>query len=393
MTNREATVKIGGVARPAARLRLPTPAPVVGTVVGAALVGAVTLAAVPLRDRVGAATVALLLVLPVLVAALVGGRAPAVVTALAAALAFNLAFIPPYGSPRIALVDDAVTFAVLAVVGLATGTVVAREADRRRVAEDRATALQVLNDEYEQVQRERERLLEETTRIAVLEQVDLQRAALLRSVSHDLRTPLAAIKAVASDLRDQTDYDPETRDDLLDLVVTETERLDRIVGNLLSMSRIEAGALAPETQAVALDELVTGCVRRLDHLFRAVRVELSFPADLPLADGDYSQLDQVTTNLLENAARHAPDRSVIRISGRAAPPDHVQLLVEDEGPGIPPHERERAFRPFTRGSASTGSGVGLAICRAVVEAHRGWITVESGRSGGARFVVTLPVHR
>ncbi len=369
------------------------PTPVAGLVLGVALVAVVTVAAVPLRDQVGGTTIALLLVLPVLVAGLAGGRVSAVVTALAAALAYNLAFIPPYGSPSIALVDDAVTFAVLAVVGLTTGTVVAREADRRRIAEERATALQVLNDEYELVQRERERLLEETTRIAVLEQVDEQRAALLRSVSHDLRTPLAAITAVASDLRDRADHDPETRDELLDLVVTEAERLDRIVGNLLSMSRIEAGALSPDTQAVALDELVTDSLRRLDHLFTKVRVEMSVPADVPLVDGDYSQLDQVVTNLLENAARYAPDRSVVRIGAHAIGADQVQFTVEDEGPGIPPHERERSFRPFTRGGTSTGSGVGLAICRAVVEAHGGWISVESGRSGGARFVVTLPVHR
>lgn len=375
------------------RSRPTIPSLTTGLVLGPTLVAILTLAAVPLRDRVSGTTVALLLVLPVMAAGITGGRVAAVVTALAAALAYNLAFIPPYGSPSIALVDDAVTFAVLAAVGLAIGTVVAREADRRRLAEERALALQVLNDEYEAVLRERERLLEETTRLAVLEQVDAQRSALLRSVSHDLRTPLSVIQAIASDLRDRVDDDPGARDELLELVVTEAGRLDRIVGNLLSMSRIEAGALAPETQAVALDELVAGCLRRLEHLFVDVRVESTFPPELPLVHGDWSQLDQVVTNLLENAARHAPDRSVVRIAAKAVASDRVQISIEDEGPGIPPHERERAFAPFTRGPASTGSGIGLAICRAIVEAHGGWISVESGRSGGARFVVVLPVHR
>ena len=369
------------------------PSPAVGTLVGLALIVLATVALVPVRDDVSRAIPALVLVLPVVAAGVTGGRVAAVLVALGSAAAFNLAFIPPYGSPDIDVFEDAVAVVVLVVVGLAIGTLVAQEAARRRVAEQRAEALRALNEQYEIVQAEREQLLEETTRLAVLEQVDEQRTALLRSVSHDLRTPLAAIKAVASDLREQVDYDDATRDDLLDLVVEEAERLDRIVANLLSMSRIEAGALQPERQAVALDELAANCVRRLSRLFKRVRVELAFPEDLPLADADYSQLDQVVGNILENAARYAPPASVVRVGGRAVPPDRVALTIEDEGPGVPRHEQARAFTPFARGKGSTGSGVGLAICRAIVEAHGGTIVVEEGLTGGARFVVTLPVHR
>ena len=369
------------------------PSPIAGTVLGLALVALATVVVVPVRDDVSRAIPALVLVLPVVAAGVIGGRVAAVVVALGSAAAFNLAFIPPYGSPDIDVFEDAVAVVVLVVVGLAIGTLVAQEAARRRVAEQRADALRTLNEQYELVQAERELLREETTRLAVLEQVDEQRAALLRSVSHDLRTPLAAIKAVASDLREQVDYDAETRDDLLDLLLEEAERLDRIVANLLSMSRIEAGALQPEKQAVALDELTANCVRRLARLFKRVRVELAFPEDLPLADADYSQIDQVIANLLENAARYAPPASVVRVSGRAVSPDRVAVMVEDEGPGIARHQRARAFAPFERGKSSTGSGVGLTICRAIVEAHEGTITIEDGRTGGARFVVTLPVHR
>lgn len=369
------------------------PSAVAGIAAGLLLVAVAIAVLVPVRGDVSRALPALVLVLPVLAAGMLGGRLAAVLVALGAVVAFNLAFIPPYGSPDIDVYEDAVTLVVFGLVGLAIGTLVARESERRRVAEQRAEALRLLNDQYERVLAEREQLREESTRLAVLEQVDAQRAALLRSVSHDLRSPLAAIKAVASDLREQDDYDPSTRDELLDLVIAETERLDRIVANLLSMSRIEAGALQPDTQAVALDELAADCVRRLRRMFGVVRVELAFPDDLPLADADYSQLDQVVTNLLENAARYAPPKSVIRVRGRAVPPDQVAISVEDEGPGIPRHERARAFTPFERGTGSTGSGVGLAICRAIVEAHGGTLEVEDGLTGGARFVATLPVHR
>jgi two-component system, OmpR family, sensor histidine kinase KdpD len=226
----------------------------------------------------------------------------------------------------------------------------------------------------------------------VLQQVDQQRSALLRSVSHDLRTPLATIRAVATDLGEDAGYDEATKQELLALVGDEAERLDRIVANLLDLSRIEAGALRPERQAVALDELVADRVRRLSRLFRQVRVQVDLPVTLPLVDADYTQLDQVVTNLLENAARHAPPRSMVRIGARHRD-GMVEMTVEDEGPGVARFDRDRIFEPFRRGDGSSSSGVGLAICRAIVEAHGGTIAVEPAAGGGACFCFTLPVHR
>ena len=285
-----------------------------------------------------------------------------------------------------------VALVALLVVATAAGVLAGRETERRRAA-DRGTAeLEALHARYESVLAERERLAAEANRLTVLEQVDAQRSALLRSVSHDLRTPLATIRAVTSDLRDGAAYDQATRDGLLDLVVDEAERLDRIVANLLSLSRVEAGALRPERQAVAVDELVTDRVKRLGRLFRHVRVECDLPADLPLVHADYTQLDQVLTNLLENAARHAPPRSTVRVGARAAG-GSVEVWVADEGPGVAPFERARIFQPFRTGDGGTPStGVGLAICRALVEAHGGTIDVGPAPGGGARFTFTVPVH-
>jgi K+-sensing histidine kinase KdpD len=361
-------------------------------VVGLLLIVAITAALVPFRSHTTRATPALALVLPVVVAAAVGGPVAAIASAVVAAIALNLAFIPPLWTPKINSVDDAVAFVVFLVVALVVGTLVAQEAARRRAAEQRTAEIQALHERYEAVVAERERLMGETLRLELLERVDQQRAALLRSVSHDLRTPLATIRGVTSDMRAGAAYDDATRDELLDLVGDEAERLDRLVTNLLSLSRIESGALQPDRQAVALDELVNDRARRLGRLFQDARLEVDVPEGLPFLDADYSQLDQVVTNLLENAARHAPPGSAVRV-GAALRGDMVEICVADQGAGVSLDQRGHLFEPFRRGAGSESSGVGLAICKAIVEAHGGQIDLRDGADGGARFVFTMPVRR
>lgn len=343
---------------------------------------------VPLRGDITSASPALLLVIPIVLAGLVGGRLAAVVTAVGAALAFNFAFIPPYWTFEIHTPDDIVALAVFGFVALVVGTLVAREGERRQSAEERATELQALNDELGAVQLERQRLAEEAMRAAMLERVDEQRGALLRSVSHDLRTPLAAIRAVVSDLLSGAPYDDATRAELLTLVGDEAERRDRLVANLLNLSRIEARALRPDRQEVAIDELVADTVKRLERLLVRRRVQIEIP-DLPLIQGDYTQLSQVVSNLLENAARHAPQHSTIRVGAQQR--DHsVEVWVDDEGIGVAPFEAQRIFEPFRRGEGSSSSGIGLAIGKAIVEAHGGRIAAEGAPGGGARFRFSLP---
>jgi two-component system sensor histidine kinase KdpD len=350
------------------------------------------LALVPFRDDATPATPGLLFVIPVVVAAVVGGRWSAVVVAVTAALVFNLVFVEPYGTMMVGAADDGVALAVFVLVALATGTLVAIAGERQRSAEQRARDIEELHAQVEAVQAERERLIGEAAKAQLLARVDEQRTALLRSVSHDLRTPLAAIKAVASDLRDGTVYDEATRVELLDTVIDEVERLDRLVANLLSMGRIEAGALGAERQAVDIDELTRERVRRLSRLFAGVRVQLDLDPELPLVDGDYTQLEQVVTNLLENAARYAPPGSMVRVGTRLRPDGRIELAVADEGIGVPAHERQRIFEPFHRGEGSRSSGVGLAICRGVVEAHGGTVEVEQTPGGGATCLVTRPAR-
>ena len=372
---------------------------VVGCLGGLAAGAVLTAGLIPFREDTNRAGPALVLVLPGIVAGLIGGPLAAITAALGAALAFNLAFIPPFGTLKVDAPDDLVAFVVFVAVALTVATLVATAAERRRAAEARAVELLEVHERLTRVLAEREALAEETEKLAieaskldVLERVDEQRRALIRSVSHDLRTPLAIISAAASDLRAGPDYGPDERNELLDTINEESQRLDRLVGNLLSMSRIEAGAFSPDRQAFALDELVLESSRRLRPLFRQVRLQIDVPSDLPLVDGDYSQIDQVVSNLLENAARHAPPSSTVWVRA-ATHDDSIKLRVSDEGDGIAEQDRNRVFQPFFRGEGSGSTGVGLAICKAVIEAHGGTIALERTPGGGATFTVTMPTHR
>jgi two-component system sensor histidine kinase KdpD len=369
----------------------PGSSPAVGAALGLLLVAALSGLLLPLRDDISPAAPALVLVLPVVAAGVLGGGWAAVATAVASGLAFNLAFIVPYGTLKIDAVEDAIALAVFVVVALAVGMLVSLEDERRRAAEQRTREVTELYEELERVATERERLAAEAGRLAAFERVDEQRAALLRSVSHDLRTPLASIRAIASDLRDGTAYDQETERELLGTVCDESERLDRLVANLLSMSRIEAGALQPEHQAVDVEELVCERARRLAPRFGDIGLRVEVGSELPLVRGDYSQLDQVVTNLLDNAARFAPPGSDVVVRATATD-GQVEVRVADAGVGVPAAQRDDVFRPFHRGEAGGGtSGLGLAICKGIVEAHDGSISVEDSAGGGATFVVRLPV--
>jgi two-component system, OmpR family, sensor histidine kinase KdpD len=183
-----------------------------------------------------------------------------------------------------------------------------------------------------------------------------------------------------------------TRQELLKSVSDEAERLDRLVANLLSMSRIEAGSMRIEKQAVDLCELVQLSVLRLKPLFPQVVVEVEIDDDLPLINGDPVLLDEVMSNLLENAARYAPRGSTVSIELTATEAATVILRVRDHGPGVDPANLELVFQPFWRGTDSNSSGLGLAIVRAIVEAHRGSIELVDTHGEGATFEVRLPAR-
>jgi two-component system sensor histidine kinase KdpD len=238
---------------------------------------------------------------------------------------------------------------------------------------------------------ERAQLREQAVRTELLEEVDRLQRALVGAVSHDLRTPLATIKASASTLRStRADVTPQDSQELLALIDNQTDRLDRLVTNLLDLSRVQAGALELRSQAISVGDLVTDAMRGLGYASSAQDIVVAINGDLPLVDVDHLLIGQVLANLLDNAARHAPPHTAVTVSAFQRDDGLVQLAVEDGGPGVARGERTNVFRMFNRSGSSGGTGVGLSIAKAFVEAHGQEIWVEDGPTGGARFCFTMP---
>lgn len=228
-------------------------------------------------------------------------------------------------------------------------------------------------------------------------QVDAERSqlqtALLQSVTHDLRTPLASITASVTGLLDQdAEFSLDQRRELLETIRQEAARLNRLVGNLLDLSRLRAGALTPSKRPAAIDELIEGVVGRMEPILRGHVVELHLREDLPEIPMDVVQVDQALTNILENAAKFSPRGSRILVQA-ARWEGSVQVRIADQGPGIPPEERSTVFEPFARGGReASATGLGLAIAHAVVTAHGGTIRIEDAPGGGTAVVFRLPLE-
>jgi two-component system sensor histidine kinase KdpD len=220
------------------------------------------------------------------------------------------------------------------------------------------------------------------------------KSALLSSVSHELRTPLATIKAsITSLMNARVAWESEARMELLEAVDEETDHLNYLVGNLLDMSRIEAGALEPNRQWNLLNEIVDGVLVRIHRDLQDHRVVVDIPDEFPLLPVDYIQMEQVFTNLLTNSAKYAPEGSEIRISAKLLSSDTLEVQVSNQGPGVAPEHLDRIFNKFYRVTDAdkvSGTGLGLSICKGIIEAHGGRIWAENLPEGLA-FKFNLPL--
>jgi two-component system sensor histidine kinase KdpD len=240
---------------------------------------------------------------------------------------------------------------------------------------------------------ERAQLAQSETRARILEQSDALKSALLSSVSHELRSPLATILASVTSLASpEIDWDAEARLELLATIEEEADALNFLVGNLLDMSRIESGSLAPQRSSNSLEEIVLAALSRMRTRLSARRVSVEIPADLPPADVDYYQIEQVFANLASNSAKYSPPGTTIRITAGVQDDQWLLVRVENQGQPIAEDHLDRIFDKFHRiypDERITGTGLGLSICKGIVEAHGGKIWA-SNLPQGVAFLFTLP---
>jgi K+-sensing histidine kinase KdpD len=342
-----------------------------GHAISVALVGLATAIGAIARQHLALPDLVMLYLLGVMVAAARFGRGPSLLAAALSILAFDFFFIPPYFTFNVAEKRHVLTFAMMFVVGLVIS----------------GLTMRLRRQEHQQAE-----LAKEAEAAALRAATEEMRSSLLSAVSHDLRTPLATITGAATTLRDGgTGVDGGQREELLQMICEEADRLERLVTNLLDMTQLASGSLRVRREWTSLEEIVGSALARLDARLagRAVRTDL--PEDLPLFSGDAVLLEQVLVNLLENAAKYTPAESAVEISARA---DGRGMTVDvaDHGPGLPPGDEARIFEKFVRGrqARGPGAGLGLAICRGIVEAHGGTLTAENRAGGGALFRLSLP---
>jgi two-component system sensor histidine kinase KdpD len=239
---------------------------------------------------------------------------------------------------------------------------------------------------------ERAQLAEEAEQARVQMETEQLRSSLLSSVSHDLRTPLAAITGAASTLLENEMVDKTTQHELIQTIREEADRLNRLVGNLLDMTRVESGAIQVKKNWQPLEEVVGVALSRLEGQLGERPVSVHLPSDLPLVPLDEVLIEQVLVNLLENAVKYTPPGSPIDLSAWAGD-QQVTVEVADRGPGLPAGDEQRVFEKFFRAQSATGgAGLGLTICRGIIEAHGGRIWAENRPDGGAVFRFTLPLE-
>ena len=373
-----------------------------GYVVAALSVSVLTLLLKIIGTHINAATVSLVFLLNVLFIATRWGSAPALAASILAMLCFNFFFLPPFGTFTIAATDNWVALLAFLVTAVTAGQLSARA---KRRAEEAETGRR----EIERLYAELRDAFERASHAEALRQSEKLKSALLDAVTHDLRTPLTSIKASITTLLDEVrgrvngeppvSLDAESRVEMMEVIDEESDRLSHFINGLIELARIEAGELHLRRHWGVVEEIISTTLSRAEPITRNHRVELDVEKELPGVRVDERAVSEVVYTLIDNAAKYSPKGSTIHISARRAGEELIQMGVEDEGPGIPSDLRERVFDKFFRATRDgdvrtrqpTGTGMGLAIAKGIVEAHEGRIWIESGNNAkGTRVMFTLP---
>ena len=372
---------------------------------GVALV-VISAATVVLRsfgDHVNSTTVALTFLLLVLFLATAWGPKPAVLASIMAATSFNYFFLPPVGTFIISDPHNWVAIIAFLLTAVTVGQLSARAKQRTEEAE-------VGKREIERLYEELRAAFERASHAEALRQSEKLKSALLDAVTHDLRTPLTSIKAsittLLDEMRGQADgdqlvaLDDESKIEMMEVIDEESDRLNRFIGGLIELARIEAGEMQLRRRWGTVDEITSAALQRAESITRGHDVEVNLETDLPVVRVDERAVSEVVYTLVDNAAKYSPNGTTIRIAAQRYDDGMIKMTVEDRGEGIAVDLRERVFDKFFRatrdGDISThrpsGTGMGLAIAKGIVEAHAGKIWIESGTDGkGTRVVFILPI--
>lgn len=375
-----------------------------GYLIALAGVAVVTAALQLFRGHINAATVALALLLVVLFVATWWGARPAVMASLLGVLCFNFFFLPPFGTLTVDAWDNWIALFAFLVTAVTVGQL---SAHAKRRTEEADAGRREIGRLYAELQDAFER----ASHAEALKQSERLKSALLDAVTHDIRTPLTSIKASVSTLLDEIPsetfdrnhvaLDAEARQEMLEVIDEECDRLNRFVEGLVELARIEAGELHLRRRSGAVDEIITTALARAGSLTRRHGVQVVMENELPVVQVDPRAVAEVLFTLVDNAAKYSPEETTILVTAARADDALIRIAVEDEGESIPVALRERVFDKFFRatrdgdtgdGRQPKGTGMGLAVAKGIVEAHGGRIWIEEGRNGlGTRVVFSLPV--
>ncbi|HQX56872.1 MAG TPA: DUF4118 domain-containing protein [Pyrinomonadaceae bacterium] len=354
-----------------------------GVSVSAVLV--VTLFLDLVSDEINSTTVALSLLLAVLSSATFFGRNPALLASFVAMLCFNYFFIPPVQTLTISDPQNLVAWAAFTITAIVAGELSAYARRRANESERLYAALQTA--------------FKTATQAEAFRQSEKLKSALLDAVTHDLRTPLTAIKASVTTLLDSEgghrtiELNSEGRQEFLEIINEETDRLNGFIEGMMQLARIEAGSAAATGTLSSIEEIITIALERAEPLLVDHHLIVNLENELPLIRVDARAIAEVVYNLVENAAKYSPAETCITITA-ALHGNSVLISVMDDGRGIPPEMRERVFEKFVRldDDVVGGLGLGLAIARGIVEAQNGAIQIRSGDNGkGTKIILTLPI--
>jgi K+-sensing histidine kinase KdpD len=374
-----------------------------GYLIAVAGVATVTAALRLFSGHINAATVALALLLVVLFVATWWGARPAVAASVLGLLCFNFFFLPPFGTLTVDAWDNWIALLAFLITAVTVGQLSAHAKRRTEEADAGRREIERLYEELRDA-------FERASHAEALKRSEKLKSALLDAVTHDIRTPLTSIKASVSTLLEELRAKPfegqpltldvETKQDMLEVIDEECDRLNRFVEGLVELARIEAGELHLRRRWGAVDEIITAALARAESLTRGHHVRVEMEDQIPVVQVDPRAVAEVLFTLVDNAAKYSPEGSVILVTAEADEAA-IRIGVEDEGQGIADGLRARVFDKFFRatrdgdagdGRMPKGTGMGLAIAKGIVEAHGGNIWIEAGKQGvGTRVVFSLPV--